>query len=203
MKRRAMLKLSGAYAMGVPLLTGIKIGFTAPKIWQPWLQLLLDTCKIESKYELLYPGNLPKEELFDFEKATNKYFFYDHGQYCFTILEKSHDALGLLELALPVWKRESNESWRKLTSLSLFELEALAKAASTLTRSERHHIGDYLLPKTEANKSDETYATTQGAVSMISKVEEQGVFTTVRVLSNQDLILQDEFRSCHCLTCQI
>ncbi|MBK7871857.1 MAG: hypothetical protein IPJ74_14840 [Saprospiraceae bacterium] len=203
MERRALLKLSSVYAMGMPLLLGRKFRFAETKQWQAWLQLLLEPCEIESKYGLFYTGVLPNEELFGFAKATDKYYFYNRGQFCFTILEKNHDSLGLLELAIPVWKRESSGNWKKLTCLSLFELEALAKAASILAKSKEDNIGDYVLPIAKANKIDESFTTAQGVVSVKSKVEEKGILTSVRVLNKQELILQDEFRSCHCLTCEI
>ncbi|MDX1941510.1 MAG: hypothetical protein SFU99_13210 [Saprospiraceae bacterium] len=203
MERRALLKLSGVYAIGMPLLPGIKICIAETSVWRPWLQALLATCNIESKYELFHPSILPNEELFGFVKATNKFYFYEQGRYCFTILEKKHDVSGLLELALPFWKREPNGNWKKLACLSLFELEALAKVVYTLAKSKGDNIGDYVLPIAKANNTNESYVTAQGMVKMISIVEEKGILTSVRVLYKEQLIIQDEFRSCHCLTCEI
>lgn len=203
MNRRAALRLSGIYAMGTPLLSGMKVQFVETILWQTWIQKLEKQCHLEKIFKWFYPGTLPKAEIAGFSKATHTYYFYAQGQYCFTILEKTNPTVGLLELAVPVWKRQADGSWKKLTCLSLFELEALAKAAEGLAKQEEKNLEHCLLPYAGCKATDESFTTAQGALAIRSRIGRNGLQTFIEVRKEQHLIWQMAFKSEHQLTCQI
>ncbi len=202
MKRRKMLQLSSIYAVGVPLLPSMGLSFSYQAQWQGWLQTLIKNCQIEQAHVFFHPVTLPKEERAGFISATNKYYFYQQQQYCFTIFEKYHPATGLLELALPFWGLQTNGIWEKLTCLSLFQLEVLANTSVALAKTANIKIEDYLLPKMISKAGEPTYYTAKGTVNMLSRVQSAGVQTVIQVKNQEAVVWQGDFLSTHCLTCQ-
>lgn len=208
MDRRTVLMLSGVSIMGMPFAPIVsRFNFEHKQPWQNWLRQLTDHCEIEASSGLFYPGTLPDQALDNtfsgFTKAVKKYYFYQKRQFCFTVWEKQHDKLGLLELAFPIWRRQENGDWQKLTCLSMFQLEALAEAGAALAEKGVTALENYLLPTGMSKTDVDTFTTDKGSVHIVTKVEENGVTTSILVKKGQQMEWEQELRSVHCLTCQV
>lgn len=206
MQRRLFLQLSGVNLVAIPLLPAVGQPFVHLAPWQVWLQKIVEDCAIETLQPLFYTDNLPTDwsesAPTDFAKATRKYYFYQQRQYCFTVFEKYHAVAGLLELAVPFWKRQSDGSWQQIACLSLFELEALARASDALSsKTKESPVSAYLLPISRTLPG--TYITAQGYVQMLSIVESAGVRTAVCITDKNGTVWQQDLKSTHCLTCQV
>lgn len=203
MDRRTILKCLTVYTAGLPVLPNVSWGLDYATQWRAWLQTLVDHCRIEPIQAFFYPGALPKETVEDFSSATNTYYFYQQRQYCFTVLEKKHPTAGLLELALPFWRLQADGNWEKVSCLSLFQLEALAKVSAGLAKTAVDDMESYLLPIALSPTLTSNYKTANGAVCLQSRVQTSGVMTAVQIKSKQTVLWQEVIESAHCLTCQI
>lgn len=139
MRRRNFVQLSAWSAIGIPF--GFSSAFPAlvAEDWQSWLQTVVKKCRVEKlgrwsqeKSEIVALGNvfLQRKDMEGFIPApTAGYFVYEQEQqqYVFSGFTKHHPVAGLLEVALAFWVKKGN-NWEYLTTLSQFQLEAMAHA---------------------------------------------------------------------------
>lgn len=141
-----------------------------------------------------------------FSQQHTSFYFYNNT-YAFVVLEKWHSVIDLKEVALPIWAKQADGKWKHLTSLSVFQLEAIAYACDALASEYTDEtIADYLLP-IATNKQNYLlfpgdYPTLKGLVRVVPKVAPSGVSVYMQIAQDSQAIWEDRFISHYCLTCQ-
>lgn len=201
MNRRPFVKLLGANLIAIPFISAINIKDDVSQRWQSWLKQLNKACEVETVHRVFFMEDLPKLpevlQLGEFSSVNGNFYFYQARQYCFSVFEKRHSSAGLLELMIPFWKRQPDGSWVQITCLSLFDLEALARAANHLNKE----TAGYLLPTAAKHSDTGTYTTQAGQVALTTKIHTDGVHTSVCIKNKESIYWQEDFGSSHCLTC--
>ncbi len=108
-----------------------------------------------------------------------------------------HASARLCDILLPVFMRQSEGAWRHIGTFTGFQVEALARAAAILKDRE---IGPLLLPVAPGVTEGPVYSykTRTGSVSISTVVKEKGS-TSMRIYSDGQLLLEENFGSAHCL----
>lgn len=201
MNRRPFVKLLGTSLIGLPFIPAIQVKENVSQKWQGWLKQLNEACEVETVHRVLFLNDLPNlpevVQLGEFSSVNGNFYFYQARQYCFTVFEKRHSSAGLLELIIPFWKRQPDGTWAQITCLSLFDLEALARA----TDKVKEDAANYLLPAARKHSDTGTYATQWGQVALTTKIHSDGIHTSIRIKNKENICWQEDFRTSHCLTC--
>lgn len=131
------------------------------------------------------------------------YFFGDDEQYCFYPLVARHTASGTSDLLLPVYRRNSQNEWQPVQTLSGFQVEALIKASHALREKSPAMIQSLLLPigKVSTGPGAGTYATREGTVSIFTEVKNGRTSTTCTVRNRDGKVFHETFSSSHSLAC--
>jgi len=131
------------------------------------------------------------------------YFFGDDEQYCFYPLVARHTASGTSDLLLPVYRRNSQNQWQPVQTLSGFQVEALIKASHALREKSPAMIQSLLFPigAVSTGHGAGAYATREGTVSIVTRLKNGRATTTCTVTNRDGKVFHETFSSSHSLAC--
>jgi hypothetical protein len=136
-------------------------------------------------------GYLPENNSF--------YFYHENERCCFFDVCLRRDRIGLVDVLLPVLYRDDAGKWGHLTTLSGFQLEALAKASAQLS-VQQAPLAHMLLPTPSAVAlTGGMFQSATGIVNTTTKIDRNGVRTSITITSNDRIVLDETFESGHCL----
>lgn len=215
MNRRGFVQTTALGALGLYHTPGIGQIICPSEQWQTWLNEVIINCgvkEIAGWRQLDVALSKAASELLSqadwkgFYPHHARFYFY-HGTYAFTVVEKLHEAIGLKEIALPLWSKQADGKWKYVMSLSIFQLEATAKACKALAaKYPDNTMSQYLLPierriqKPLLYPGD--YQTTRGWVSVTPTIKSSRFTVELKIAADDQLILTEYFASAYCLTCQ-
>jgi len=134
-----------------------------------------------------------------YEPLHKRYFMCKKEQTAIYTLCLRHEELGLLDVSALVFQKEVfRSSWNLCAELTGFQLEALAKAAASLSETATAaRLADLLLPTEETiRQNPHRFATTLGEVSVSARLELNKAATiTAAVYENSQALWTSEYRS--------
>lgn len=121
------------------------------------------------------------------QTADAHWYQYGNGDYAFPCWQQQHATEGLLYMYLPVYHtQDGGQTWRLLTTLSHFHLEAFARMDVSGNAPE-----DYLLPVyTDKSLPSQLtpgygYATAKGFLQLVPQIHADGMVMKIALLNQQ------------------
>lgn len=120
-------------------------------------------------------------------------YFNTSGDLCFyPLLTRKHPA-GLQDLLVPVFQRKSDGSWEAITTLTRYQIEALAHVASNL-KPETESLHEWLLP-VGAVQQGHTFRTRKGILRIETRAAAGGTTTFVQISDGRNTRFESRFSS--------
>ncbi len=131
-------------------------------------------------------------------RESNGAFFCADGNTCFYPLLLRHARAGMTDFLVPVFSRQADGTWKRLAVLTGFQLEGLARAATTLAQQQTP-LHEFLLPAGATPAYGDTYDTLRGAVTMKTHLNNGSAQTDITIYSDRQIIFTELYRSQHTL----
>jgi hypothetical protein len=138
-----------------------------------------------------------------YHKESNSVYFYgDQHNCCFYALSLRHTRSGLNDVLLPVLSLDEAGNWQHIATLTGFQLEALAHAASRLSGPASTLQGQLLPAPSGSNMlPNGAFHNQEGLVEIQTVVLTTGAQTTIRMTGPHGDHLNETFQSAHGLIC--
>ena len=140
-----------------------------------------------------------------YQQENNRFYYCSESDACFfypLYLRNSH--AGLIDILLPVYRRNSNGNWQLAATLTGFELEAMIHVADNITDPEID-LRALLMPEIAAtkrdNKEDHRISTQLGSIAVRTRLTALSASTEINVTTATATIFSGSFISRHNLTC--
>lgn len=128
-------------------------------------------------------------------------YFSPNRTHCFYPLVLRRSEAGLLDMLVPVFRVGADGSWQKVTVLTSYQIEALARAAAALSETELP-LADLLLPLRLAHDGKSGYESRHGRVRINNRMRKGRAHTTITVQNGRETAYEAAFASQHDLTVQ-
>ena len=210
MKRRHFLQTGSVGALGFILPAGLlHLNGSATQNIHQWLAQLASATGTRRRSSLLvWSADLQQKMLetnqdlasHGFFPENSALYFYSSGQsHFFYPLVLRHRVSGMTEFLVPVFGRQSNGAWRKLTVLTSYQIEALAHAAQALAEQELS-LQEVLLPAGIQKTYGPEYNTSRGVVSTMTRLHNGAATTHLTVRQGDETIYNHTILSQHNLS---
>lgn len=185
--------MSGIGVLGILALPGDLVNRVFSNDLQHWFKRFVQTDQIKPFHSI--PDVLSEQaqalascQMYaHHQTADPRWYQYGEGAYAFPCWQNWHPSEGLLQLHLPVFHtKDGGQTWKLLTTLSHFHLEAFAKvdwpgsvvAADLLPVYTYHAFPSQLTPGFE-------YATVDGFLQLTPNIHKDGMDIKVALLNQQ------------------
>ncbi len=133
----------------------------------------------------------------------SEFFICQNSDLALFPLHLHHESTGLLDQAVLCFEKNKSGDWIKLRTLSGFDLEALAVAATTLGNyNSAINLSDYLLPRLSSKHNNPfCFGTAKGEVSIKTLLSDTNSTIEVLVKEGDNTLFQQNIISQHTLKC--
>ena len=193
----------GALSLSLPALPGLSL---LPENVGQWLhQITRATGLRRGRLPLDATGTLqPHLEAIEakleprgyYRDSNDVYFSGAIPELLFYPLWLRHRAAGLTDLMLAVLVRQADGSWQRITTLTGFQVEALARAAAALAETGLP-LAELLLP---VRTTEGGFGSRHGRIQLVTRMQPGSVATSITVQNGRDVVFEATFASQHSLT---
>lgn len=206
MKRRSFLQkgILGTVCLGNPIASTLMANNSAEDI-RTWFRTVCDAFSARCRTQI--PASL--QQLADQSEAYLNNMGYDRdrkgiyfcadGQTGFfpMLLRKARS--GMTELAVPVFIRQADNTWKQVLVLNGYQIEALCLASQKIV-DEKTPIAELLVPAGIQPVDGFRWNTRSGSVTMMTVLKSGEVQTDMNVYSGNRIVFSERIFSKHTLT---
>lgn len=213
MKRRNFVFHSAIGFLGAGLAPASVFRFGSKGMVDTWL-IELTPLVILQKRSMIFGGDpvlvkaleieaLPYEK-FGYRKENQALYLYNNGQTAFNILVKRDAENKMIDVILPVMDLRKDGKWERATTLSGFQVEAIAHTAKKLLELNYSpaEIRALLMPsRPNSQKVGSHFHTKEGTVTVVTTIGLRHASSEIIVRKGDQVIFKDKINSLHCLSC--